>query len=196
MSTILNSLLFLALLACAFVPACASGQTLSPETQDTLDAIAARQPKLTAADRAAARELNVKGDRAYRHRRYDAAFTDYMNSYPNAPNAYAYIMSADTYWRGVLEYQQSQSKGASGCPLDNTDFVHILSMNLNQEQKVGLALVDRHFPGTSLSPGFVQRAREETACLQAMAQKYASLPASSCIDLKLLEHCLGAPLIQ
>jgi len=41
--------------------------------QRILGSIAARQPKITAADREAAQRLNTQGDRAYRQRRYGAA---------------------------------------------------------------------------------------------------------------------------
>jgi hypothetical protein len=195
----LKSLLFLAVLLRAFIPTGTSGQALSPDTKRILDGIAARQPKVTAADRAAAHKLNAEGDHAYRQRQYGAAFTAYMNSYPNTPNAYAYIMAGDAHWRDVLKHAQQSPPpphGTSGCPLDNAYFAHDLSSDLSQNQQVGLALADRHLPGASLSPGILHRAQEETACLQSMAQQYTFAPASSCVDLHRLEHCLGAPLIR
>lgn len=193
----LKPLLFLASLLCVFASAGAFGQSLSPDTERILDSISARQPALTAADRAAARRLIAVGDRAYRRRQYGAAFTAYMNSYPNAPSAYAYIMAGDAHGREVLRHaRQRPITGTTACQLDNANFAHDLSLDLSQNQQVGLALVERHFPGSAPDPLFLQRVREEAACLQSMARQYSTAPASACIDLQQLERCLGAPLIR
>jgi hypothetical protein len=197
MSPSVKSLVVLVLLVGAFVPSGSGCQTLSPDTQRILHSIDATQSKITAADRAAAHKLNAEGDRAYRRHQSGTAFKAYTNSYPNAPNAYAYIMAGDAHWRDVLRHaRQSPSKSTSKCQLGNAYFARDLSLDLSQNQQVGLALVGRHFQQDSLSLGMLHRATEETACLQSMAQQYASAPPTSCVDLQRLEHCLGAPLIK
>ena len=183
----------------------ASGQTESPDTRRILDNIEANRSKQTPADRAAARRLNSVGDRAYRRHRYAAAFTAYMNSYPNAPNAYAYIMAGDSHWRDVAQphtrpSSQTPEQTLPSCRLDNHYFAHDLALDVAQNQAVGLALVaqddlhskDLHVIDTT----FYKRARESTACLQTMAQHYETEPPTSCVDLEQLRKCLGPPLIK
>ena len=193
----------------------ASGQTESPDTRRILDNIAANRSKQTPADRAAARRLNAVGDRAYRRHRYGAAFTAYMNSYPNAPNAYAYIMAGDSHWRDIAQPHLQPSSHApaqteSSCRLENHYFAHDLVLDVAQNQAVGLALAahdgmhdknvhvqDTHNKALGvIDPIFYKRAQESTACLQAMAQHYESEPPSSCVDLEQLRKCLGPPLIK
>ena len=189
---------------------CAFGQTESPDTRRILDNIKANRSKQTPADRAAARRLNSVGDRAYRRHHYGAAFTAYMNSYPNAPNAYAYIMAGDSHWRNVAQSHirpssQIPSQTPPSCALDNHYFAHDLALDVAQNQEVGLALAahdDMHAPDMRskdlrvIDPAFYKRAQESTACLQTMAQHYETEPPSSCVDLEQLRKCLGAPLIE
>ena len=183
----------------------ASGQAESPDTRRILDHIAANRSKQTPADRAAARRLNAAGDRAYRRHRYGAAFTAYMNSYPNAPNAYAYIMAGDSHWRDIAQPHLQPSSHApaqteSSCRLDNHYFAHDLALDVAQNQAVGLALAsqdDLHSKDLHvIDPALYKRAQESTTCLQAMAQHYESEPPSSCVDLEQLRKCLGPPLIK
>jgi hypothetical protein len=193
----------------------ASGQTESPDTRRILDHIGANRSKQTPADRAAARRLNSAGDRAYRRHHYGAAFTAYMNSYPNAPNAYAYIMAGDSHWRDIAQPRiqpssQAPAQTPPSCRLDNHYFAHDLALDVAQNQAVGLALAahdDMHDHGAHnhdvqekalriIDPLFYKRAQESTACLQAMAQHYETEPPSSCVDLEQLRKCLGAPLIK
>jgi hypothetical protein len=193
----------------------ASGQTESPDTRRILDHIEANRSKQTPAGRAAARSLNSDGDRAYRRHHYGAAFTAYMNSYPNAPNAYAYIMAGDSHWRDIAQPRiqpsshaqnsQTPAQTESSCRLDNHYFAHDLALDVAQNQAVGLALAshhDVHDPDVRdkdlrvIDPALYKRAQESTACLQAMAQHYETEPPSSCVDLEQLRKCLGPPLIK
>jgi hypothetical protein len=198
----------------------ASGQTESPDTRRILDHIEANRSKQTPAGRAAARRLNSDGNRAYRRHHYGAAFTAYMNSYPNAPNAYAYIMAGDSHWRDIAQPRVRPANHAQNsktpaqtppsCRLDNHYFAHDLALDVAQNQAVGLALAahdDMHGPDMNnldmnskdlrvIDPAFYKRAQESTACLQAMAQHYETEPPSSCVDLEQLRKCLGAPLIK
>lgn len=193
----------------------ASGQTESPDTRRILDHIAANRSKQTPAGRAAARRLNSDGDRAYRRHHYGAAFTAYMNSYPNAPNAYAYIMAGDSHWRDIAQPRiqpssQTPAQTLPSCRLDNHYFAHDLALDVAQNQAVGLALAahddmhgpDGHNPDMHnnalrvIDPLFYKRAQESTACLQAMAQHYETEPPTSCVDLERLRKCLGPPLIK
>ena len=183
----------------------ASGQTESPDTRRILNNIKANRAKQTPADRAAARRLNATGDRAYRRHHYGAAFTAYMNSYPNAPNAYAYIMAGDSHWRDIAQPHiqppsQTPAQTESSCRLDNHYFAHDLALDVAQNQAVGLALAsqdDLHSKDLRvIDPALYKRAQESTACLQAMAQHYETEPPTSCVDLERLRKCLGPPLIK
>jgi len=180
--------------------ACASALKESPETTRLIETIEKRRNALTPADLRAARRLNADGDRAYRRRDYPAAFTAYANSYPNAPNAYAYIMAGDANWRGVVQHhmQQLRASADSGpiCPLDNSHFAHDLAMDVAQHQAVGLTLAARDNDRRLLKSAVYRRARESTSCLQDLAQHYDAEAPAVCIDLDQLRRCLGAPLIK
>jgi hypothetical protein len=172
----------------------------SPDTARLIDTIEKNRSALTPADLQAARRLNAEGDRAYKRQRYRAAFTAYANSYPNAPTAHAYIMAGDSHWRDVVQYQAQKSRPPAQegrrCRLDNSHFAHDLAADVAQHQAVGLALAARDNDRRFLDSTLYRRARESTACLQAMAQHYAAEPPTSCIDLDRLRRCLGAPLIK
>jgi hypothetical protein len=175
----------------------------SPDEQDTnriLATIDATRSAKTASDLRAARHLNDDGDRAYRRHRYDDAFMAYANSYPNYPNAYAYVMAGDAHWRDVVRYQELEGRrhaaDHAGCNLDNSHFAHDLAGDLAQHYDVGLALAQRDKARVRGSAGLYARARESARCLKAMVQEYEAKPPEACIDLKQLRDCLGAPLIQ
>jgi hypothetical protein len=172
----------------------------SPDTARLVDTIEKNRSTLTPADLQAARRLNAAGDRAYKRQRYQAAFTAYANSYPNAPTAHVYIMAGDAHWRDVVQYQAQKppppAHEGPSCRLDNSHVADDLSADLAQHQAVGPALAardnDRRFLGSAL----YRRARESAACLQALAQRYQAEPANSCVDLDRLRRCLGAPLLK
>jgi hypothetical protein len=171
------------------------------ETARLIDAIEKARSTETRSDREAARRLNAEGDRAYRRKDYKAAFTAYANSYPNAPNAHAYIMAGDAHWRGVLRYhaRQTQTSGATtstSCRLTNSYFASDLAMDVAQHQALGLALAVHDNDRRILDSAFYRRARASSACLQALAKQYAAEPPTSCVDLDRLRGCLGAPLIR
>jgi hypothetical protein len=150
-------------------------------------------------NREAARELNARGDKAYRHRQYSVAFSAYENAYPNAPNAYAYIMAGDSHWRDVVQYWMHEAGTAPAgarCRFDNTSFAHDLALDVAQHQAVGIALAERDHDEHLLKSSLYRRAREQAACLQEMAQRYESEPPTACVDLDQLSRCLGAPLIK
>ncbi len=170
----------------------------TPDTARLLDRIEETRLALTPADLQAAHRLNADGDRAYRRKDYRAAFTAYANSYPNAPNAYAYIMAGEAHWRAVVQQARESSAPAPGpsCRLDNSHFAHDLATDLAQHWAVGLALAARDNARPFLASRLYRRARESTACLHALAQRYEAEPPTSCVDLQRLERCLGAPLIE
>jgi hypothetical protein len=172
----------------------------SPDTTRLIDNIEKTRRKLTPADAEAARRLNTDGDRAYKQGRYNEAFTAYSNSYPNAPNAYAYIMAGDAHWRGVVQYHAAEGRPPAQakptCRLDNSYFAHDLAMDVAQHQSVGLTLAAHDHDQRFLASALYRRARESTACLQALAHHYEAEPHSSCVDLGRLRNCLGAPLIK
>jgi hypothetical protein len=172
----------------------------SPDTTRLIDTIEKRRSELTPADLQAARRLNADGDRAYRRRDYPAAFTAYANSYPNAPNAHAYIMAGDAHWRGVVQHHAREARthadGGPICRLDNSHFAHDLALDVAQHQAVGLALVARDNDRRFLKSTLYRRARESAGCLQDLAQHYETEAPTVCVDLDQLRRCLGAPLIK
>ena len=172
----------------------------SLDTTRLIDNIEKIRRERTPADAEAARRLNADGDRAYKQRRYTEAFTAYSNSYPNAPNAYAYIMAGDAHWRGVVQYHAAEGRppaqGKPTCRLDNSYFAHDLAMDVAQHQSVGLTLAAHDHDQRFLASALYRRARESTACLQALAHHYEAEPHSACVDLGRLRNCLGAPLIK
>ena len=178
----------------------ASDTPVSPDTARILDAIEKSRSKRTPADLDAARVLNALGDRAYKKRNYGAAFTAYSNSYPNHPNARAYIMTGDAHWRGVVRYQELEARkrahGRPPCSWDNSYFAHDLALDVAQHHEVGLALAARENDRRFMQSALYRRARESAACLQAMARHYEAEPPAACVDVARLRRCLGSPLIK
>ncbi len=180
--------------------ACAADTPASPETARILDWIEKNRSKRTPADLAAARRLNVQGDRAYKRQHYDAAFTAYSNSYPNHPNAHAYILTGDAHWRGVVLYHEAQARKTSSepqaCSLDNTHFAHDLALDVAQHHDVGVALAVRERDQRFMQSALYRRARESAACLHDLAALYETQPPATCVDISKLRACLGKPLIR
>ena len=167
------------------------------DTADVLTWIQARQPRLTAADLRAARNLTALGDRAYRRGNYGAAFTAYSNAYPNAPSAKAYIMTGDAHWRDAVRYDRQVRRAApaaSACRIDNSRFPRDLALDVAQHHRVGLVLgaQDRRFRRSEL----FRRASASANCLEALARSAAAAPPHSCADIARLAHCLGPPLLK
>lgn len=182
--------------SCTQTPALAS-ETTDTRTRNILDTIERSRGQSTPAGHRAARQLNAQGNRAYKKHDYRAAFTAYMNSYPNAPNAYAYIMAGDSHWRGALQLRTARIRNPepSACTWDNRHFVNDLALDLSQHHEVGLALAQRSPDRDNISPLLVRRARQSADCLWDMARDYETQPPTACIDLSRLKRCLGVPLI-
>ena len=142
----------------------ASDAPRSSDTTRLIDRIEKSRSGQTPADLSAARRLNADGDRAYKQRNYRAAFTAYSNSYPNSPNAYAYIMAGDAYWRGVVQYHEREARkpadGDAGCRVDNSHFAHDLATDVAQHHAVGFgACVARQGPALASLITLPTRAR-------------------------------------
>lgn len=178
----------------------ASDVDTSPDTTRILDLIEKSRGKETPAGIKTARDLNADGDRAYKKGNYRQAYTDYYNSYPNFPNAHAYIMTGDVHWRQVVLHAESEArkpaKDRRACSLDNEDFVRRLTMDLAQHHEVGLALAKIENDERFLRSTLYRRARESATCLGAVAKFYDAQPKTACIDIAKLRSCLGAPLIK
>jgi hypothetical protein len=181
----------------------AGTEPLSPDTKRILAAIDRTAPQHTAADRHAAEELNQEGDRAYRKGDYRTAFTAYSNSYPNFATAHAYILAGDSHWRDALSFAQSKTSqptaatgGPPACAIENRHFSHDLLSDIQQHHDVGLVLAARAERGHRPPSQFLQRARDSTSCLRALAGHYEAQPATACVSLAALQKCLGAPLLQ
>jgi len=177
----------------------ASGTRSSPDTARILEAIEQSRARRTPADMKAARGLNADGDRAYKKRNYKAAFRAYANSYPNYPNAHAYILTGDAHWRAVVHYHESEARRLARDRLacvDNNDFASHLALDVAQHHEVGLALAIRESDQRFMQSTLYRRARESASCLRSMAQHYETLAPSACVDMERLRDCLGAPLIK
>lgn len=178
----------------------ASDPPALPQTVRILDRIEQSRNKRTPADMEAARSLNAQGDRAYRKRNYSAAFSAYSNSYPNHPNAYAYIMTGDAYWRRVVQSLEAEAhssvSGQPACSEDNNNFAGALALDVAQHHEVGLALAVRENDRRLMQSTLYRRARESATCLQSMARQYEAKPRSACVDVAQLRSCLGIPLIK
>jgi hypothetical protein len=159
-------------------------------------AVATSPEASTPADRKAARTLNLQGDRAYRQGHYRAAFTAYSNSYPNHPTVHAYLMSGDSHWRDVLQYQAAQPRQPGACGLDNERFATDLASDLARHHDAGLELADRDPDPRVRRSTLVRRARASATCLHELATHYAAEPPTACVDLARLRRCLGAPLLR
>ncbi|WP_343640345.1 hypothetical protein [Roseateles sp.] len=161
-----------------------------------LVAYAAGPHASTDEDRRAAAALNQDGDRAYREGRFDKALKAYMNSYPNHPNAHAYLMAGDAYWRAVLAANQPPvaETPKDACPLSNTHFASDAQRSLEQHYRPGLALADKDDARNKGVAALYERSRAAAACLTGIQAKYAELPKTSCVDLREVASCIGDPL--
>lgn len=184
----------------------AAGQapTAVPDaTQRILSSIDQHRTRYSGADRRAAESLNRDGERAYRKGNYDAAWRAFMNSYPNFPTAFAYIMTGDSHWRAALQFARKKaaslnagSATAPRCAWSNEYFSHDLLMDLDQHHEVGLALAAKANGGTLPSDPFLRRAQVTATCFRSLGRRYATQPRSACVELDALAECLGAPLPQ
>jgi len=155
--------------------------------------IEASEPRRTADDKAAAKRLNADGDAEYRQGRYRQAFMNYVNSYPNYPNAYAYILSGDAHWRSVAGAKPPEG---GGCALENKYFSSDLRRDVVQHFQVGRLLASARQDAAFMATPVYRRGGEIEACLAGLADHYAAQPPSSCVDLGRLRACLGAPLLH
>lgn len=154
--------------------------------------------RYTEQDRRIAEELNAEGDLAYRAGQFDKARRAYMDSYPNFPNAYAYLMSGDAYWRAVLVAALHEPEGAEvgRCRVSNEHFPSDLNSSLEQHFQRGLSLGSARGSTGKPSAALRQRATLIATCLRKLAKHHASQTASSCVALDRLSACLGAPLLE
>jgi hypothetical protein len=180
--------------------ALADGATISPEAAQILADVQAARSKRTAEDRNAAKRLNAQGDSAYKLKNYEAAYKAYSNSFPNFPTSYAYLMSADTQWRSLVQFQRKRavqdSMAAPACLEATGRFIHGMRMDLAQHYEVGLALASAERDKQMLKSAMFARARESFTCLQTVAKELEALPANSCVDIDRVQQCLGEPLLK
>lgn len=173
--------------------------TMSASAVQRFEKMVASRAKDDAEDKRAAAGLNADGDREYLKGNYRKAFRMYNNSYPNHPNAYAYIMTGDSHWRFVVQGGSSKMPGAppgSICNAEGRSFARALSLDLEQEYNMGFALAEHDDDRQLMQSPMYQRARASAACLHEMAREYqATKPDSACADLAHLTRCLGEPLI-
>jgi hypothetical protein len=164
----------------------------APQAQRLLDEIAKSEALRTAEDKAAAKRLNERGDVEYRKGHYRRAFTNYMNSYPNYPNAHAYILSGDSRWRSVA---QAKPRPGERCALDNAHFASDVRRDVVQTFQLGRALALARGDSAFMATSVYIRGGEVEACLTALADSYAAQPPSVCVDLDKLSACMGQPLL-
>jgi len=187
-------------LASALTMAHADGAATSPDAARVLADLDAARGKQTAEGRNAAKRLNALGDSAYKRQEYEVAYKAYSNSYPNFPTAYAYLMSADTQWRSLVQFQRKkavqESSGTPACLEASGRFIHGMKMDLAQHYEVGLALASTEPDRQLLKSPMFLRARESFTCLQTMAKELEALQANSCVDIGRVQQCLGEPLLK
>ena len=163
------------------------------EAQAVAMATAAR--RASSARRKAARALVVEGDTAYREGRYDDSHRLFDNAAPNAPSAYAYLMTADSHWRASVAYGRKQpSVSPANCRLQRRYFVDDLRLDLNQGYLLGLRLAQIE-PGHPLvGSAFLARAKDSAGCLARMADELEPEAPETCVDEARIAACLGEPL--
>ena len=118
---------------------------------------------------------------------------NYVNSYPNYPNAYAYILSGDAHWRSVAG---AKAPEGGGCALENKYFSSDLRRDVVQHFQVGRLLAAVRQDAAFMATPVYRRGGEIEACLAALADAQAAQPPSSCVDLGRLQACLGEPLLK
>ena len=185
----------------SLMPNAQASETPGPElTRRVLDWIEQKRGQRTSEDMKAARRLNAMGTKSYKERQYGDAQTAFENSYPNFPNAYAYIMTGDSHWRAVVQFQESEGRKPENrppaCSMDNKYFAHDVTTDVAQHHEVGLALAQHENEQHFLKSTFYRRARESATCLQKVASFYEAQPPTACVDIAKLRRCLGAPLIK
>ncbi len=167
----------------------------SPNTLRILNNIDERRGKMTAEGISAAKSLNKEGDKAYLQQDYRKAYRAYYNSYPNYPNAYAYIMAGDTSWRMLISYNKAMTS-EQHCQLNNKYFPHDLDQDISQTYEVGLALAVKDKEIKLMESSIYKRAIESHRCLRKLYYFYKSQPSDVCIDVNNIQTCLGKPLIE
>jgi hypothetical protein len=167
----------------------------SPNTIEILNGMDEFRSKKTSEDVNAAKSLNKEGDKAYKQKKYPVAYRSYYNSYPNYPNAYAYIMSGDTYWRMVAS-NTNDVPDEHHCRLGNEDFPHRLDQDISQTYEVGIALAVKDKEIRLIKSDLYKRAVETDRCLRKLVDFYKTQAADVCIDAKKIQACLGKPLIK
>ena len=190
-----------AALACACAGAGASTQATtrslasSGQVEASAQALAAAERRASAAQRKAARELVIEGDAAYRARRYDDAHRYFDNAAPNAPSAYALLMTADSHWRASVAAGSTPSSGSpAACRLQRRYLVDDLRLDLNQGYLPGLRLAQIE-PGHPLAgSAFLARAEDSATCLAHLSDQLEPEPAETCVDDARIAACLGNPL--
>ncbi len=182
---------------CLCAPAQASARPLASTDQIEAKAaaIAVAEEHTTAANRKAARSLVAEGDAAYRQGRYDDAHRFYDNASPNAPSAYAYLMTADSHWRASVSYGRKAAAPA-GCRLERRYFVDDLRLDLNQGYLLGLRLAQIEKGRPLVGSPLLARARDSANCLARLADELTSEPARACVDEASIAACLGEPLLR
>ena len=168
----------------------------SPDTARILDTIKSSHRNYTTADRLAAKSLNKSGDKLYRQKKYALAFRAYLNSYPNYPNAYSYIMTGDTHWRSVVQSHSKQVPVNNECKIGNQYFFHDIEMDVSQHFEVGFELAILDHDIRLIESHLYKHAQYTANCLRQLAIYYKSKPIETCVELNKIQACLGVPLIQ
>ena len=189
---------FLLLMTCSALTLSCFGSELpkSPKTLRILNDMDEWRSKKTSEGKDAAKRLNKMGDKAYKQKKYYEAHRYYDNSYPNFPNAYAYIMSGDSLWRSVVQYTVHTTPDKHHCRHSNKDFPDDLELDISQSYEVGIALAVKDDDKTLIKSTLYKQAVESDRCLRKLYDFYKTQAADACVDLNKIQHCLGKPLIK
>lgn len=174
----------------------AASEKVSPDAKRIIANIMSSRDRETVDGRNAAERLNVKADKEYRLKNYFSAYTAYSNSFPNFPNAYAYLMSGDSHWRAIVQSSTKFAPDERRCNLPNVDFSYHLDLDVSQLYEVGLILATMNNEIALLNSVLYHRASEAAGCLRQLANFYAAQPPTCCVDLDRISNCLGEPLIR
>ncbi len=189
---------FLMFVSCVALslPCFGSETPSSPNTIRILNVMDEWRSKKNSEDKDAANSLNKDGDKLYKQKKYSKAYKYYYNSYPNFPNAYAYIMSGDVYWRMVAISNINAVPDEHHCRLNNKYFPHDLDQDISQTYEVGIALAVKDKETRLIKSALYKRAVEADKCLRKLYDFYKTQTAEACVDLNRIQACLGEPLLK
>lgn len=134
----------------------------------------------------------------YLEGKFPESYRNFSNAYTFAPDPIVFVFLADTSLR-IFAADAAKSylfkKPGNAC-WRSQSFVAKARKILTEEYEMGLDLraAIKNYP--SGSEKTFERARQTSACLDAMITEYENSADETCIDIQYLKRCLGQPLIE